>query len=908
MITSLENFQSISDFEICEFNEYSNHAPLYLSLKTYTKLEPHMNRERIFHKWNMNLKDAFLNDMSRDMHLLNRLIDDGTSRNCEPDDIVSSFSQFITDRANPYFEKHSTERNESYFYHENKTVKQKWYNDECKQRRRIYNEALYTYNLNRNDDTRKLMLHAKKDYKYHCRSCKQKYSYEQGRKMNDLRKSRPREFWKQFKHKKIPSSEPDVSTEDFYQYFRSLATDDTNFENAEVSDFLHDFKNTRTDSTFKELDDPITQDEIKRAARQLKSNKACSLDTILNEYFKESINILIGPLEIVFNYILNKNSFPKQWTKGMILPIHKKGNSNDPSNYRGITLVSCFGKLFTVIINERLKKWALENETISDAQFGFKADYSTVDAIFILQSLINNTINSKKKLYACFIDLKRAFDSVYRNGLWYKMIKNGIDGKMFNLIRSIYSEVMSCVKNINTFSDFFKSDVGLMQGEVLSPFLFSLFINDLEVYLQQNQDAGLSLEQLSIYLLLFADDAVILSDSIQGLQSSLNYLEMYCNKWNLSVNIDKTKIVVFRKGGILDRNECWTYAGVNIEIVNCFNYLGIVLSSGGAFIKATNTLAGKALRAMNSLLSITKSMKIPTKIMFSLFDSFVVSILNYGCEIWGFSKAENIERVHRKFCKWYLSVKMSTNNLSLYGELGRFPLYIGRQIRIIKYWLNLYQTKHENCILRTLNAKLRHETEINSASSNWASKIKELLERSGFYDVWLYPESVNINVFLKILECRLRDNYINQWNQGLNLSESLTLYKELKQSFEMSPYLIILQNRELKRAISKLRLSSHSLNIETGRHRRIGRIDRSNRKCTLCNLNDIEDEFHFTLICPAYENIRKQYIDKYFYNRPSVYKFIILLNSVKPKVLKNLALYIIKSFKLRDSLINVNQL
>ena len=124
--------------------------------------------------------------------------------------------------------------------------------------------------------------------------------------------------------------------------------------------------------------------------------------------------------------------------------------------------------------------------------------------------------------------------------------------------------------------DFFKSDVGLMQGEVLSQFLFSLFINDLEVYLQQNQDAGLSLEQLSIYLLLFADDAVILSDSIQGLQSSLNYLEMYCNKRNLSVNKTKTKIVVFRKVCILDRNECWTYTGVNIEIVNCFNYLGIV--------------------------------------------------------------------------------------------------------------------------------------------------------------------------------------------------------------------------------------------------------------------------------------------------------------------------------------------
>ena len=690
----------------------------------------------------------------------------------------------------------------------------------------------------------------------------------------------------------------------FFQYFKSLATEDTPFDNAEVSDFLQNFETNRTDSTFKELDDPITQDEIKRASRQLKSNKACSLNTVLNEYLKEGIEFLIVPLENIFNYILNKKYFPKQWTKGIILPIHKKGDSKEPCNYRGITLVSCFGKLFTVIINERLKKWAVQNEIISDAKFGFKADYSTVDAIFILQSLINKTINKKKKLYACFIDLKRAFDSVYRNGLWYKMIKSGLDGKLFDLIRSIYSEVMSCVKNINTFSDFFKSDVGLMQGEVLSPFLFSLFINDMEIYLQQNPNAGLSLEQLSIYFLMFADDAVIFSDTIDGLQSSLNYLEMFCTKWNLNVNIDKTKIVVLRKGGILNRNEKWTHSGEEIEIVNSFNYLGIVLTSGGAFVKATNTLAGKALEAMNSLLSITRPMKIPTKIMFNLFDSFVVSILNYGCEIWGFSNATNIERVHRKFCKWHLNVKMSTSNLSLYGEIGRFPLFIGRQVRIIKYWLNLYQTKNENCILRTVNAELRHETEGNPTSSNWASKVKELLERSGFYDIWLFPESVNMNLFLNILQCRLRDIYITEWKQGLNLSQSLAICREVKQSFEMSSYLVKMQNRKFRNALAKLRLSLHQLSIETGRHRN---IDRPNRKCTVCNLNDIEDEFHFTLICPAYEDLRKQYIPKYFYPRPSVYKFITLLNSTKLKLLNNLALYVIKSFKLRDSLINVIQ-
>ena len=149
-------------------------------------------------------------------------------------------------------------------------------------------------------------------------------------------------------------------------------------------------------------------------------------------------------------------------------------------------------------MNERLKKWALQNDIITDAQFEFKADYSTVDAIFILDSFINTMIKNKKKLYCAFIDLKRAFDSVYRKGLWFKLINSRINDKLIDIIRSIHHEVKSCVKNTNTLSDFFKSEVGLLQGEVLSPFLFSLFLNDLELYLQQVQNAGLTLEQLSI--------------------------------------------------------------------------------------------------------------------------------------------------------------------------------------------------------------------------------------------------------------------------------------------------------------------------------------------------------------------------------------------------------------------------
>ena len=101
-------------------------------------------------------------------------------------------------------------------------------------------------------------------------------------------------------------------------------------------------------------------------------HQACSSDTILNEYLKEGIDTLMHPLEILFNDILNKKSFPKQWSCGVIKPIYKKGDSNEPSNYRRNTLVSCFGNIFTIIINERLKKWALQNKMISDAQFDLR--------------------------------------------------------------------------------------------------------------------------------------------------------------------------------------------------------------------------------------------------------------------------------------------------------------------------------------------------------------------------------------------------------------------------------------------------------------------------------------------------------------------------------------------------------
>jgi len=106
-----------------------------------------------------------------------------------------------------------------------------------------------------------------------------------------------------------------------------------------------------TSGTFEELDILFTKEEIRKAIQLLGINKSHSIDNIIYEYFKAGKDVLDTPLEILFNDILEKGSFPKSWSKGVIIPIFKKGDSFDPNNYRGITLVSCFAKLFTVVIN-----------------------------------------------------------------------------------------------------------------------------------------------------------------------------------------------------------------------------------------------------------------------------------------------------------------------------------------------------------------------------------------------------------------------------------------------------------------------------------------------------------------------------------------------------------------------------
>lgn len=123
------------------------------------------------------------------------------------------------------------------------------------------------------------------------------------------------------------------------------------------------------------------------------------------------------------------------------------------------------GKLFTSVLNSRLLKWDKENSVITDEQFRFKPGFSTTDAIFVLQSLINKTLKQKRRLYCCFIDYKKAFDLIDRSNLWSKLIKQGIQGKMLKIIKSLYENVKSCIKYNGFLSEYYKIQSDYFRGK-----------------------------------------------------------------------------------------------------------------------------------------------------------------------------------------------------------------------------------------------------------------------------------------------------------------------------------------------------------------------------------------------------------------------------------------------------------
>ena len=213
---------------------------------------------------------------------------------------------------------------------------------------------------------------------------------------------------------------------------------------------------------------------------------------------------------------------------------------------------------------------------------GFQKKYSTADNIFVLHTLIQLVNNSKKKLFSAFIDLKRAFDTVWRAGLWSKLLNNSINGKCLKLIQNIYSNIYSSVFVNNKKSDIFTCNIGVRQGENLSPILFSIYLNDLEDYFSENTDGILLKNHIDddtlvsffkLFCLLYADDILILESDPTITQRLMNMIQQKSLEYGLEFRERKLEIIYINRN-----NRVLVIDGSRIRYKNSLTHFGAILS------------------------------------------------------------------------------------------------------------------------------------------------------------------------------------------------------------------------------------------------------------------------------------------------------------------------------------------
>ena len=650
------------------------------------------------------------------------------------------------------------------------------------------------------------------------------------------------------------------------------------------------------------LNDIFSKKEVVACIKKLKNNKACGFDGVINEFLKACNDKIITCITLLFNIVLITGKLPNSWSIGYITPIYKgKGDKNDPDNYRGITVLSCFGKLFTSLLNNRIYAYLDENNLLGNEQAGFRKDNSTVDHMFALHCLVDIYLQRRKKLFCTFIDYRKAFDTIQHSLLWEKLLTVGVNGHVINVIKDMYCKAKSCVRTKNGLSNFFVSNIGLRQGENLSPVLFSIFLNDLKYFLKLRvQDLNLvhnlsdelffeNVESyVNLFILLYADDTAVLSESEKGMQECLNMLESYCNIWGLSINVKKTKVMIFSRGKI--RNiPVFSFKGDRVEVVFQYKYLGLMFSYNNKFGVAIKDRVTLAKRAMFALIKKCRSLYLPLDIQLELFEKCVQPVALYGCELWGFENSDLCAKLQLNFLKICLGLKNSTPTVMVLGETGRFPIELEIKTRLLCFWFKLqsFNSKGSNKISCLMYNLIKRQSETTQFEPQWIKFVKECLNNLGLSFVFDNPDVYSFGKFKNTVKQRLKDQYIQCWRSNVDTNGICCNYRIFKTDFKFENYLLKLPNKLMKPLLT-MRVSNNKFPVN---HSRYFGIPRGERVCSLCNSGDIGDDFHYLFKCDfdAFVQLRKTSLKRYYLHHQNAIKYHELMNTDNIGIVRKLA-------------------
>ena len=352
------------------------------------------------------------------------------------------------------------------------------------------------------------------------------------------------------------------------------------------------------------------------------------MDEIRPEFLKALDVVGLSWLTRLFNIAWTSGAVPLDWQTGVVVPLFKKGDRRVCSNYRGITLLSLPGKVYSGVLERRVRRTV--EPQIQEEQCGFRPGRGTVDQLYTLSRILEGAWEFAHPVHMCFVDLEKAFDRVPRGVLWGILREYGVSDALIWAVRSLYDRCQSLVRIAGSKSDSFPVRVGLRQGCPLSPILFITFMDRISRRSQGVE--GVWFGDLRIGSLLFADDVVLMASSDRDLQLSLDRFAAECEATGMRISTSKSESMVLR----VKRVECSLQIREDVlPQVEEFKYLGVSFTSEGRREREIDRRIGAASAVMRTLhRSVVVKRELSRKAKFSILRSIFVPTLTYGHELW----------------------------------------------------------------------------------------------------------------------------------------------------------------------------------------------------------------------------------------------------------------------------------
>lgn len=431
-----------------------------------------------------------------------------------------------------------------------------------------------------------------------------------------------------------------------------------------------------------ELDVSPSRVEVMTSLGQMNTGKAPGKDGITAELLKQGGDCIVELLYGIFQKVWENDTTPKDWRDAILVSLYKKGPRDLCGNYRGISLLSVVGKVFSRVLLNRLLKH-IAPSVLPESQCGFRPNRGTVDMIFTARQVQEKCIEHQLDLYQCFIDLTKAFDTVNREALWTILMKLGCTEKFTGLIRSLHDGMEAWICFNGELSEPIPVENGVKQGDLLAPTLFAIFFavvldrafaaNNNGIYIRYRTSGKLfnirrlkALTKTSISVirdLLYADDCDLVAHTEADIQNLMDCLSIACDEFGLTISLDKTVMMYQPAPGKEYQPPEIFVKGELLKVVDDFIYLGSKLTRFGDLDKEISHRISKAVDAYGKLedrLWSSKDIKQTTKI--NVYKACVLTALLYGCESWTFyrSHIRRLERFHQHCLRGIMKISWTS--------------------------------------------------------------------------------------------------------------------------------------------------------------------------------------------------------------------------------------------------------